>query len=101
MNVKLVTQLLSQSSTEEICNARAEDGIVYSLWNKKAFTTMSHIYTSVGTTSLIFAMEGAGHIHQKCVSVWQTHLLDILILTGFSAWNKLHDEWVKMKCSTE
>jgi hypothetical protein len=51
MNVKLATQLLSQSTVEMIRYAIADDGITLSL-KKKACITMSQIFVSVGMRSL-------------------------------------------------
>ncbi len=92
MNVKLATQLLSQSTVEMIQNAISDKSVVLSL---------HHVtYLCKHWNSIVDKCNGQDGPHSPSNAAQrQTCLLDIL--TWFSRWKELQNEMVRMKHSTE
>jgi hypothetical protein len=99
MNVKLVTQLLSQLTVEMICYGIADKGVVLSLRNKGGM--YNHVADFCERWNKVVDICNGRHgPHSPDNAVmWQTHLLDTLV--WFSRWKELHDERVRVKLATE
>jgi hypothetical protein len=98
MNVKLATQLLSQSNVDMIHNAIADDRIVLSLCVKGMYSHVTDLCEC--WKEVVDICNGRHGPHSPGNAVMrQTCLLDTLV--WFSRWKKLHDERVRVKLATK
>jgi hypothetical protein len=98
MNVKLVTQLLSQSTVKMIRYAIADNGVVLSLRNKGMYNYVADFCEQWNEVVDICNGRHSPHSPDNAV-MRQTCLLDTLV--WFSRWKELHDERVRVKLATE
>jgi hypothetical protein len=98
MNVKLATQLLSQSTVEMIRNVIADDGVVLSLRNKGMYNHVADFCEQWNEVIDICNGRHGPHSPDNA-AMRQTRLLDTLV--WFSRWKELHDERVRAKLATE
>jgi hypothetical protein len=98
MNVKLATQLLSQSTVDMICDAIADDKIVLSLHIKGMYSHVTDLCER--WNEVIDICNGRHGLHSPGNAVMrQTCLLDTLV--WFFRWKELHDDRVRLKLATE
>jgi hypothetical protein len=98
MNVKLATQLLSQSTVEMIRCAIADDGITLSLNNKGMYNHVADFCER--WNEVVDICNGRRGPHSTANATQrQTSLLETL--AWFSGWKELHDERVRLKLATE
>jgi hypothetical protein len=96
MNVKLATQLLSQSTVEMIQNAISNEGVVLSLHNKGMYNHVADLCEHWNSVVDICSGRDGPHSPEDAQQ-WQTSLLKTL--AWFPRWKQLHDEQVKIKLS--
>jgi hypothetical protein len=98
MNMKLATQLLSQSTVEMIQNAISHESVMLSLHNKGMYNHVADLCEH--WNSVVDICNGWEGPHSpENAQQRQTSLLKTL--AWFSQWKQLHDERVKDKHSTE
>ena len=98
MNVKLGTQLLSQSTVEIIRYAISDNGLVLSLRHKGMKNHAADFCEQ--WNEVIDICNGRHGPHSPDNTVMrQTHLMDTLV--WFSRWKDLHNERVRAKLATK
>ena len=98
MNVKLATQLLSQSTVEMVRYAISDESVVLSLRNKGMYNHVANLCEHWNYVVDICNGRDGPHSPDNA-AMRQSRLFDTLV--WFSKWEELHDERVRKKLATE
>jgi hypothetical protein len=98
MNVKLVTQLLSQSTVKMVRYAISDESVVLSLRNKEMHNHVADLWEHWNYVVDICNGRDGPHSSDNA-AVRQSHLFDTLV--WFFKWKELRDERVRKKLATE